>query len=87
MDDDVDTDEEIYDNAIKAISRDFNFARSEQDSKPLGQVVNNLQIHRRVTNPDDYDRNGKFKKELAQRNKIHPSMGAFQFNAPFRSVQ
>ena len=86
MDDDVDTDEEIFDSALKGCSRDFTYARNEVDSKPLNQIVNNQSIIRRVTNPDDYDRTGKIKRELALKCNIHPSMAALQFNVPYRSV-
>ena len=61
MDDDVETDDEIYDNAMKMCSRDFINARNKVESLPLSQIVNNWDIDRRVRNPDDFDRNGKFK--------------------------
>ena len=87
MDDDVETDDEIYDNARKACSRDFLDARNKVETSAIEQIVNNCEIERRVKNPDDYDRNGKFKLQAAHRNNIHPSMAALQLSGPFRSVQ
>ena len=35
--------------------------------------VNNVNIHKRVQNPEDYDRNGKHFKQY-QYSKVHPSV-------------
>lgn len=59
-DDDVDTDEEVYDTALKACSRDFNEARLKLESLSLNTFVNNCEIKKRVSQPELYDRNGKF---------------------------
>lgn len=47
-DDDVDTDEEVYDMAIKACSRDFNEARRKLENLSLNTFVNNCEIKKRV---------------------------------------
>jgi hypothetical protein len=73
-DDDVETDEEIMDNAIKAVSRDFLDARHKVDTMPLNQFVNNTEMPRRVAHPEDYDRCGKFRARYQQVPKLHPSM-------------
>jgi len=48
QDDDVDTDEEVYDTAIKACSRDFNQTQNALDCKPPNQFLKNCDIKKRV---------------------------------------
>lgn len=48
QDDDVDTDEEVYDTAIKACSRDFNETRDMLDRYPPKQFLNNYDLKKRV---------------------------------------
>ena len=59
-DDDVDTDEEVYDTALKACSRDFNETRRRMEMYPAKQLVKNFEIKKRVAQPELYDRNGNF---------------------------
>lgn len=47
QDDDVDTDEEVYDAALKACSRDFTDARTKLDRQPAKQLINNFEIEKR----------------------------------------
>lgn len=48
QDDDVDTDEDIFETALRACSRDFNDARTKLDRHPPYQLVNNFEIRKRV---------------------------------------
>ena len=61
MDDDVDTDEEIYSNAQDAIRGDYKEALNENRKNKFNweRIVENCEISRRVARPDLYDRNGK----------------------------
>ena len=76
QDDDVDTDEEIFDQALKACSRDFNDVRRKLDRQPVSQLINNFEIQKRCAHPESYDRNGKFCEEA--RLAFHPSMNMLQ---------
>ena len=60
QDDDVDTDEDVYDVALKACSRDFNSTRDLMEERPLNQMLNNFDLKKRVEQPENFDRNGKF---------------------------
>ena len=60
QDDDVSTDEEIMDSALKACSRDYNDTRQMIASIPPKQLINNFDFSKRVSHPDLFDRNGKF---------------------------
>ena len=55
QDDDVDTDEEIFDNALIACSRDFNDTRLKLETLPLISFINNCDIKTRVARPDLFD--------------------------------
>ena len=55
QDDDVDTDEEIFDNALKACSRDFNDTRLKLETLSLNTFINNCDIKNRVTRPELFD--------------------------------
>ena len=48
QDDDVDTDEEVYDTAIKACSRDFNETRDMLERYTPRQFLNNYDLKKRV---------------------------------------
>lgn len=74
----MDTDEEVYDVAIKACSRDFNEARLKLESLSLNTFVNNCEIKQRVSQPELYDRNGKFCAFTQGGTQIHPSINAIQ---------
>ena len=76
QDDDVDTDEEVFDQALKACSRDFNEVRAKLDRQPVNQLVNNVGIQKRCQHPEHYDRNGKFFDD--GRLPFHPSMSMIQ---------
>lgn len=79
-DDDVDTDEEIYDNARKACSRDFLDAREKVENNPLNLFVNNWEVERRVRHPEDYDRCAKFRGAYAPvQPRLHASINEMQF--------
>ena len=60
QDDDVSTDEEIMDSALKACSRDYNDTRQMIANIPPKQLINNFDFSKRVSHPDLFDRNGKF---------------------------
>ena len=60
QDDDVSTDEEIMDSALKACSRDYNETRQMIANIPPKQLINNFDFSKRVSHPDLFDRNGKF---------------------------
>ena len=61
LDDDVDTDEDVYDSALKQCSRDFNEARHKMNNYPaIKSYLNNSGIKKRVQRPELFDRYGKF---------------------------
>ena len=60
LDDDVDTDEEINDQARKRCSLDWNHATHISETVPQKQFINNIELGHRVQHPEMYDRNGKF---------------------------
>ena len=64
MDDDVDTDEEIYNNAQNAIRNDFKEAQADYKRHKFNAklFINNCEIRQRVNRPDSYDRNGKYRE-------------------------
>jgi len=78
QDDDVDTDEEIFDNALKACSRDFNDTRLKLETLSLNTFINNCDIKNRVARPEFFDRNGKFCAYNQNATTYHPSMDAIQ---------
>ena len=78
QDDDVDTDEEIFDNALKACSRDFNDTRLKLETLSLNTFINHCDIKNRVTRPELFDRNGKFCAYNQNATTFHPSMDAIQ---------
>ena len=65
QDDDVSTDEEVLDSALKACSRDYNETRQMIASIPQKQLINNFDVGKRVSFPDLFDRNGKFNAKNA----------------------
>lgn len=74
QDDDVDTDEEVYEHALKACSRDFSEARHKLDSYRTDQFINNTGIRERVRQPEMFDRHGKFNAFEREDPQIHPSL-------------
>lgn len=60
MDDDVQSDEDILANALRTCRRDFGDAVQKLKVHGWQKVVNNVEVERRVRNPDLFDRNGKF---------------------------
>ena len=71
MDDDVDTDEEIYDNAMGAIRKDFKEAKKDLEKYGWFEIVNNREIKLRVANPELYDRNGKYRNSRKPESARH----------------
>merc|ERR1712228_926827 len=69
MDDDVDTDDEIYRNAQNAIRNDCKETQSDLRKYKYNwsMFVNNCEIQSRVQRPGCYDRNGKY-REPSKRN-------------------
>lgn len=89
QDDDVDTDEDIYEAALKQCSYDFSQTRDLVEKEKMNLILNNYDIKRRVQFPEFYDRAGKWcfpdcSAEAQQR--IHPSLqnsvGEFQVQFP-----
>jgi len=70
----VDTDEDVYDHALKACSRDFNEARHKLQSYPKNTFINNFGIRKRVEQPEMFDRHGKFNAFEREDPLIHPSL-------------
>jgi hypothetical protein len=62
-DDDVDTDDEVYDHARDAVRNDFKAACHEnrKANYDWSKFVNNCGIEQRVAMPDYYDRDGKYR--------------------------
>ena len=77
-DDDVDTDEEIYDRALKACSMDFNSTRKLAEKFPVKQIVNNAYLSQRVKRPELYDRCGRLFQGNQAPAQIHPSMNMIE---------
>jgi hypothetical protein len=67
MDDDVASDEEILNNALRTCRRDANDAVVKKNIHGWKKIVSNVEIERRVRNPDLFDRNGKFNAYPDQR--------------------
>ena len=60
MDDDVDTDDDVMESARHACARDFKDARHRVRRLGWNNITNNSDIRHRVSNPEYYDRTGKF---------------------------
>ncbi len=74
MDDDVASDEEILNNALRTCRRDANDCVVKKNMHGWKKIVSNVEIERRVRNPDLFDRNGKFNAYPDQRQLVHPSL-------------
>ena len=56
------TDDEIHDSAQEMIKKDLKEAQAKIKKNGLNKVIRNLNIEKRVKNPDTYDREGLFKR-------------------------
>ena len=75
IDDDVDTDEEIMESALKTCDKDFQYANFKLNLLGWNNVTNNCDISHRVSNPEYYNRAGKFEAfNLRENSAIHPSI-------------
>ena len=59
QDDDVDTDDDVYNNAQTAIMSDLKASKLEIKKKGWKNLINNCNIEDRVENPEKYDRDAK----------------------------
>ena len=73
----METDEEVYNNALRACSKDYLQTLNMVNKHPLNTFVNNVELRHRVEKPELYDRAGKF-NAYKEAPKIHPSMNMFQ---------
>lgn len=68
QDDDAETDEEVYRNAIRQVFHDVEVAENETHSEnQFAEVISNCSIKARVANPERYDRDGKLRRRYQQR--------------------
>ena len=73
IDDDVETDSEVFNNAIRQVYTDFETAKYEVSmaKRDLCNVISNLTIKDRVENPEKYDRDGKLRKKYNIRQRAN----------------
>ena len=68
-DDDVQTDDEVYDNCMNSIKRELKRAETRVKKTGFNKLVNNINIKKRVAHPENYDREGKFRRPTPQKAK------------------
>ena len=66
MDDDTETDHDIYKNAIRQVRVDVENAEYEVSSKPYDEVIFNCDWAERVLNPDAFNRDGRPRRKPRQ---------------------
>ena len=59
IDDDAETDDDVFKNAIRQVFADVEQAEIVLSGKPRRKVINNVNIKARVAYPDNYDRDGQ----------------------------
>ena len=84
MDDDVETDEEVMENALKTCLNDCWETMHKLALNSWRKIVNNCEIMRRCQHPEDFNRNGKFVGSQEDQG-LHPSIRDLHFTGALQS--